>query len=183
MFVRQMNTVTQDTPNSPSSEQLGGGKRIPSPPPVQTPTRLRSKVKATERDTGLVHKASTRRSRLIDEAVAAPITDDDELPMTNGLWRGMDTPPEDLVPDRCASMLFTGVPSQSPFLTCKPKAIGASRYHQRHRKRYTHWSWADPPPVQTTTTASTTSDAQKPHAPSAQPRVSSPGPRSPRREL
>jgi hypothetical protein len=29
-------------------EQLGGGRRCPSPPPIETPTRLRSTIKTTE---------------------------------------------------------------------------------------------------------------------------------------
>ena len=40
-------------------EQTGGGQRLPSPPPVEAPTCLQTKVKATDRDTGLVWDAGT----------------------------------------------------------------------------------------------------------------------------
>jgi hypothetical protein len=69
--------MTQNIPDNPSSphpsymglpdtfdymqEQFGGGRRNPSPPVELTPSRLRSKLKATERDAGLVKGASTRR--------------------------------------------------------------------------------------------------------------------------
>ncbi|KAG1839147.1 hypothetical protein DFJ58DRAFT_733506 [Suillus subalutaceus] len=69
--------MTQNIPDNPSSphpsymgltdtfeymqEQFGGGRRNPSPPRELTPSRLRSKLKATERDAGLVKGASTRR--------------------------------------------------------------------------------------------------------------------------
>ena len=42
--------------------QEGGGHHEPSPSIVITPTRLRQKIKATTRDTGLIHEASFRRS-------------------------------------------------------------------------------------------------------------------------
>jgi len=42
--------------------QEGGGRREPSPSIQITPTRLRQKIKATTRDTGLIHEASFRRS-------------------------------------------------------------------------------------------------------------------------
>jgi len=44
--------------------QVGGGHREPSPAPATTPTRLRQKIKATTRDTGLVRAASRRRSHM-----------------------------------------------------------------------------------------------------------------------
>ncbi|KAI5999187.1 hypothetical protein EDD15DRAFT_2193869 [Pisolithus albus] len=46
-----------------SDTQIGGGCREPSPV-IVTPTRLRQKIKATGRDTGLVREASFRRSQL-----------------------------------------------------------------------------------------------------------------------
>jgi hypothetical protein len=48
-------------------EQLGGGRRCPSPPPIETPTRLRSTIKMTERYSGLVHEAQARRSMLLPQ--------------------------------------------------------------------------------------------------------------------
>ena len=38
--------------------QEEGGRREPSPSTMITPTRLRQKIKATTRDTGLIHEAS-----------------------------------------------------------------------------------------------------------------------------
>ena len=37
--------------------QVGGGHHRPSPPTIETPTRLRAHVKPTVRDTGLVQQA------------------------------------------------------------------------------------------------------------------------------
>jgi len=44
--------------------QVGGGRREPSPAPATTPMRLRQKIKATTKDTGLVREASHRRSHM-----------------------------------------------------------------------------------------------------------------------
>ena len=46
-------------------EQIGGGRRAPSPPPVQTPTRLWTTVKATVKDAGLIQGAQARRGQLL----------------------------------------------------------------------------------------------------------------------
>ena len=46
-------------------EQIGGGCRIPSPPPVQTPTRLQTMVKATQKDIGLVQDAQACHTQLL----------------------------------------------------------------------------------------------------------------------
>ncbi|KAG1897302.1 uncharacterized protein F5891DRAFT_1192000 [Suillus fuscotomentosus] len=70
--------MTQDAPDNPPSshssyvglssdtfdymqEQFGGGRRCATPPVELTPSRLRSKLKATARDVGLVKGASIRR--------------------------------------------------------------------------------------------------------------------------
>lgn len=45
-------------------EQIGGGRRAPSPLPVQTPTRLHTVVKATSQDSGLVRDAQMHRQKL-----------------------------------------------------------------------------------------------------------------------
>lgn len=44
--------------------QVGGGCREPLPAPATTPTRLHQKIKATTKDTGLVHEASRRRCHM-----------------------------------------------------------------------------------------------------------------------
>ena len=44
----------------------GGGRRQPSPPPTETPTRLRPRIKPTVRGTGLVQQAEHHRARLVD---------------------------------------------------------------------------------------------------------------------
>ena len=46
--------------------QVGGGRHQPSPPPAETPTRLRASIKPTVCDTGLVQQAEHRRARLAD---------------------------------------------------------------------------------------------------------------------
>ncbi|KAG2745360.1 hypothetical protein P692DRAFT_20670950, partial [Suillus brevipes Sb2] len=44
-------------------EQVGGGRRQLTPV-IETPTKLRTHIKATNRDGGLVKEASVRRARL-----------------------------------------------------------------------------------------------------------------------
>ncbi|KAH7905410.1 hypothetical protein BJ138DRAFT_1230018 [Hygrophoropsis aurantiaca] len=46
------------------SLQVGGGRRYISPPVEVTPTRLRTRIRATERDTGIVREAESRRAQL-----------------------------------------------------------------------------------------------------------------------
>ncbi|KAG6377897.1 hypothetical protein JVT61DRAFT_14685 [Boletus reticuloceps] len=122
MVVIQMNTnLTQTDVESaeghpPASaeqldEQIGGGRRLPSPPPIQTPTRLRAKVKATERDTGLVRDAGMRRGRLLDDA--PPVWAETLIESS------IDATEQSRGQLACASVLFAGVASQSLFLTCK----------------------------------------------------------------
>ncbi|KAI6006970.1 hypothetical protein EDD15DRAFT_2358040 [Pisolithus albus] len=87
-------------------EQIGGGRRLPSPPPQLTPTRFRTHVKATMHDSGLVRSAQARRERLLDLSQSNGAPDDDEDP-----FRVKFTPPP--VPRantnvQCASLLFGG---------------------------------------------------------------------------
>ncbi|KIK12849.1 hypothetical protein PISMIDRAFT_18436, partial [Pisolithus microcarpus 441] len=97
-------------------EQIGGGRRPPSPPPQLTPTRFRTHVRATERDSGLVHSAQAHRERLLDQSQSNGALDDDEDPFQVGF-----TPPP--VPRvntnvQCASLLFggsQGACNSSPF--------------------------------------------------------------------
>jgi len=49
--------------------QVGGGRRQPSPPPMETPTCLRARIKPTVRDTRLVQQAEHHRARLVDTHV------------------------------------------------------------------------------------------------------------------
>lgn len=51
-------------------EQIGGGRRAPSPPPVHTPTRLQQNIKVTSRDDGTVQKAQDRRRMLLPQLPA-----------------------------------------------------------------------------------------------------------------
>ena len=46
--------------------QVSGGRRQSSPPPTETPTRLRARIKPTVRNTGLVQQAEYRRAHLVD---------------------------------------------------------------------------------------------------------------------
>ncbi|KIK94718.1 hypothetical protein PAXRUDRAFT_142287 [Paxillus rubicundulus Ve08.2h10] len=50
-------------------EQAGGGCCPPSPPPFQTPTHLRTTVKATSHDSGVMHDAQVHHERLLSQVV------------------------------------------------------------------------------------------------------------------
>ena len=55
--------LSMSDPNNDYVEaQTGGGKRVDSPPAL-TPTRLRTSIKATERDIGVISKAQLRRTQ------------------------------------------------------------------------------------------------------------------------
>ncbi|KAF8425355.1 hypothetical protein L210DRAFT_877870, partial [Boletus edulis BED1] len=51
------------TPVDYVAEQVGGSHRSHSPA-IQTPTRLRTRIKATARDNGLIRGAQDRRARM-----------------------------------------------------------------------------------------------------------------------
>jgi hypothetical protein len=51
-------------------EQIGGGRRAPSPPPVHTPTRLQQNIKVTSRDDGTVRKVQDRCRMLLPQLPA-----------------------------------------------------------------------------------------------------------------
>lgn len=55
-------------------EQYGGGRRLKTPPVELTPTRLRSRIKATQRDVGIVKEAAIRRQEnsFPPDALAVP---------------------------------------------------------------------------------------------------------------
>ena len=53
--------------------QLGGGCRQASPPVMETPTRLRSRIEPTGRDTGVVQQAERRRAQLLDKDSPPPL--------------------------------------------------------------------------------------------------------------
>jgi hypothetical protein len=63
------------------SEQFGGGRRCATPPAELTPSRLRSKLKATARDVGLVKGASIRRQAYQH---ATTVEDQDLVPVHSG---------------------------------------------------------------------------------------------------
>jgi len=62
--------------------QIGGGCCKPLPALEMTPTQLRQKIKATTRDTGIVHEVSFHRSHL-------PLVE----PSTEGTWNADDIDP------------------------------------------------------------------------------------------
>ena len=51
-------------------EQIDGGRRAPSPPPVHTPTRLRQNIKVTSCDDGTVRKAQDCHRMLLPQLLA-----------------------------------------------------------------------------------------------------------------
>ena len=56
--------------------QVGGGRRADvSPPPVLTPTHLRTAIKATNRDGGLISKARLRRSEQTNQPTSGASLD------------------------------------------------------------------------------------------------------------
>lgn len=60
-----------------NEEQIGGGRRAPSPPPVLTPTHFCTSIKVTPHDSGLVHQAQARCGRLLNEVpTSSPIEED-----------------------------------------------------------------------------------------------------------
>ncbi|KAI6004800.1 hypothetical protein EDD15DRAFT_2359662 [Pisolithus albus] len=94
-------------------EQIGGGCRLPSPPPQLTPTRFHTHVKATMRNSGLVRLAQAHCECLLDQSQSNGAPNDDEDP-----FRVKFTPPP--VPHantnvQCASLLFGGSCNSSPF--------------------------------------------------------------------
>lgn len=75
----------------------GGGRARASPPPILTPTRLRTAIKATNRDGGLISKAQLRRNQ--QTTSPAPVAD---IP-----GRSAGDNPSFASPEvRCASELF-----------------------------------------------------------------------------
>jgi hypothetical protein len=79
-------------------EQVGGGGRAnASPPPALTPTRLRTTIKATNRDGGLISKARLRRNQ--QTTFPAPVVD---IPGPSASDNPFFNSPE----IRCASELF-----------------------------------------------------------------------------
>ncbi|KAF9233117.1 hypothetical protein BU15DRAFT_80472 [Melanogaster broomeanus] len=86
--------------------QIGGGRRQPSPPPVETPTRLHAIVKATVKDSGVVREAQTRRSRLLEKHPApTPLDCDDPFRSEPAALLG-HAPANTSESIQCASVLF-----------------------------------------------------------------------------
>jgi len=57
--------------------QVGGGRHAnASPPPALTPTRLRTAIKATNQDGGLISKARLRHTEQTNQATSGPSVDD-----------------------------------------------------------------------------------------------------------
>ena len=87
--------------------QVGGGRCAgASPPPVLTPTRLRTAIKATNRDSGLISKARLRCTEQTNQSTSGASLDDNPSPPSPEI--------------RCASELFQsteGVMSVNCFLT------------------------------------------------------------------
>ncbi|KAF8121400.1 hypothetical protein EV363DRAFT_1186188 [Boletus edulis] len=62
-----------DAFDDPAGTQLGGGRRQPSQPPVETPTRLHTCIKPTGRDTGVIQIAGRRRAQMFEQDSPPPI--------------------------------------------------------------------------------------------------------------
>lgn len=77
-------------------EQIGGGRRFEDTPVEHTPTKLRSHIKATNRDAGLVKEASARRARLLNEELGQPVAQSRELsaPPPHLVHRERSVPPQ-----------------------------------------------------------------------------------------
>ena len=99
-------------------EQVGKGRRLTFPPSFQTPTCLHSKVKATERNTGLVRHASSHRHQMLADVLSI---------LSEGSTEEATGSAEQSNPNiECASHLFARVASQSLFLTCRMQTTGTS---------------------------------------------------------
>ncbi|KIJ57800.1 hypothetical protein HYDPIDRAFT_171535, partial [Hydnomerulius pinastri MD-312] len=97
-------------------EQIGGGRRESSPPPEQTSTRFRTKVKATERDSGIVRSAQARRMRMLDDiptlAPSSSVEDDGLFRSKPAVYLG-HVAASGSQSIQCASVLFGGSQSSS----------------------------------------------------------------------
>ncbi|KAF8420165.1 hypothetical protein L210DRAFT_3654954 [Boletus edulis BED1] len=102
--------LVDDTALFPQYAQVGGGRRTPSPPPILTPTRLCTAVKATARDAGLVRSAQARRVRLLSDQAGDHHQDEERIPECF-----VPSMPDGNV--RCASVLFPadGATEQTSF--------------------------------------------------------------------
>ena len=95
------------------TEQIGGGRRSPSPV-IQTPTRLRTRIKTTARDTGLVRGAQGRRAMMGSDSIAKP---------TESTATSMDSRPYALRPPQA-------IPSASSALVAPSRDYRAQDTHQ-----------------------------------------------------
>ncbi|KIO00404.1 hypothetical protein M404DRAFT_29553 [Pisolithus tinctorius Marx 270] len=98
--------------------QVGGGRHEPTPPFV-TPMRLHQKVKATTRDTGLVHEASLCRSHMLaTDNDDNPFLSEPIVPNTRVDTSPMKNPGNPGIPKPGCSVpplnTLTGVPSKLP---------------------------------------------------------------------
>ena len=65
--------------------QVGAGRRANEPPPPDlTPTRLRTAIKATSQDGGLISKAQLRRTEQTKQPTSGPSLDDNLSPRCRG---------------------------------------------------------------------------------------------------
>ncbi|KIK11681.1 hypothetical protein PISMIDRAFT_19328 [Pisolithus microcarpus 441] len=118
---------SNDLPNFEDTleEQIGGGRRPPSPPPQLTPTRFRTHVRATVRDSGLVHEAQAHREHLLNPPRSDGVLNNDE-----DIFRVKSTPPPAPCTNtdvQCASLLFweaQDTSNNSPFPPHKTKSDG-----------------------------------------------------------
>ncbi|KAI5981523.1 hypothetical protein EDD15DRAFT_2379435 [Pisolithus albus] len=116
-----------DVPNIEDTveEQIGGGRRPPSPPPQLTPTRFRTHIRATVRDSGLVREAQARRERLLN-----PPQSDGALNNNEDIFGVKSTPPSAPCTNtdvQCASLLFCeaqDTSNNSPFPSHETKSDG-----------------------------------------------------------
>ena len=69
-------SLAPDLPPIATIEQTGGGHRVPSLPPVQTPTCLWSTIRATSCDNGTVQKAQDHHCMLLPQL---PVTGDEGM--------------------------------------------------------------------------------------------------------
>ncbi|KIK81908.1 hypothetical protein PAXRUDRAFT_154955 [Paxillus rubicundulus Ve08.2h10] len=115
-------------------EQVGGGRRNPSPPPYQTPMWLRTTVKAMDRDSSLVREAQGHQGHLLDHQASVPSSEHDEdLFLSKPVsCHAADNTSQTIT--HCTSQLFHGAQNacdNSPFPPREDKTHGASSFNSR----------------------------------------------------
>ncbi|KAF8836283.1 hypothetical protein BDN67DRAFT_1014827 [Paxillus ammoniavirescens] len=102
--------VDSDTMEDIVEEQVGGGHHPPSPLPFQTPTCLRTTVKATSCDSGIVRDAQVHRECLLAQVLLdlQPVPEQESDLFCSNPIPHCSSNPMPQISIQCASFLFPG---------------------------------------------------------------------------